>query len=566
MFVLRPRSGWPATLAVALALAALAPGTALSQSPAAGGEVAGSPQGPEPASPGEPSPQQAAAVVFRGQTVFVITEPIGSLTPSERAERTSMALRRLARPFRPDEVRVAESEVGSEILVGNALVSVATDRDAAAAGRSRATIAAQRAESIRLALARAEADFSTHGIVAAAGWALGLTLALALVFWVFRRLRPVVEASLKTAEARLLRSSRLGETEAMRLLHRTGALALRGLMAVVAAGAVVGYVVAVLTILPWTQGGGWRLAQLILSPIVAVLRDAVGWLPNLFYLIAIAALTYYLLTFIRLVFDEIGRGNLRLGAFEPEWAEPTFRLVRILALAVALVMMFPYFPGSGSDAFKGVSLFLGVLVSLSSSAALSNFFAGTVLRYTRSFRVGDRITIGDVEGEVTETRALVTKLRTHKNVEVSIPNSLVIGSTIRNFSVAARQGGVILHTKVSIGYDSPWRQVHALLLLAAERTEGLMREPAPFVHQQELADFYVVYELNAYTRAPERMPRIYAELHHNIQDAFNEHGVQILSPHYESDRDRPTFVPKERWYEAPARRPEEESGAGPSRS
>jgi small-conductance mechanosensitive channel len=221
------------------------------------------------------------------------------------------------------------------------------------------------------------------------------------------------------------------------------------------------------------------------------------------------------------------------------------------------VVAFPYIPGSESSAFKGISIFLGVLFSLGSTSFIANILAGYTLTYRRVFKIGDRVKIADFIGDVVETKLQVTHLHTVKNEEIIVPNSMIVNGHVINYSSLAREKGLILHTSVTIGYDAPWRQVHAMLLMAAEKTPGLLREPAPFVLQKSLGDFYVDYELNVYTDKPLEMAKLYSELHQNIQDFFNEYGVQIMSPAYESDPDRPKFVPKEKWYAPPAKPPDD---------
>jgi len=248
----------------------------------------------------------------------------------------------------------------------------------------------------------------------------------------------------------------------------------------------------------------------------------------------------------------VGQGRLTLAGFYPEWAMPTYRIVWFLTMAFTVVIAYPYLPGSDSPAFRGISLFLGVLFSLGSTSIIANIVAGVILTYMRGFRVGDIVKIGEVTGKVTEVTMLVTRLRTVKNVDVTIPNSVLMGSQVTNYSFAAGEGRLILPTSVTIGYDTPWRQVHAMLLLAAERTRNIPREPAPFVLQTALDDFYVKYELNVYVAAPNRMPTIMSDLHQNIQDAFNEFGVQIMSPHYVLDPKAAKIVEPGDWVRAPA--------------
>ena len=217
-----------------------------------------------------------------------------------------------------------------------------------------------------------------------------------------------------------------------------------------------------------------------------------------------------------------------------------------------MVVAYPYIPGSESQAFKGVSLFLGVIFSLGSSSVISNVIAGYTMTYRRAFRLGDRIAVGEVTGFVTETSVLVTRLRSLKNEEVVLPNSEILGKAVVNYSALARSQGLIVHTTVGIGYETPWRQVEAMLCLAAERTSGLERDPPPFVLQKSLGDFCVVYEINAFTRDAAGLAGLYTVLHRNILDVFNEYGVQIMTPAYEGDPEVPKVVPREQWHLAPA--------------
>jgi small-conductance mechanosensitive channel len=258
------------------------------------------------------------------------------------------------------------------------------------------------------------------------------------------------------------------------------------------------------------------------------------------------------LRLIRLFFDAIERGTVAPHNFDKDWASPTYRLVRIGVVAFAAVIAYPYIPGSNSEAFKGISVFLGVMLSIGSSAFISNTVAGYSLTYRRAFKVGDRVKINDVIGDITEMRLQVTHIRSLKNEEVIVPNSMILNSEVVNYSTAARRGGVILHTTVGIGYETPWRQVEAMLMLAAERTAGILQEPRPFVLQKSLGDFCVIYELNAYCNDAGAMSGLHAALHRNILDVFNEHGVQIMTPAYEADPEQPKIVPKEQWYMAPA--------------
>jgi len=249
-------------------------------------------------------------------------------------------------------------------------------------------------------------------------------------------------------------------------------------------------------------------------------------------------ITRYVLRMLRYFFNQVGEGKVTIAGLDAEVAPITYRLLKILILVFVAVVAYPYIPGSSSPAFKGISIFVGVLFSLGSSSAIANLIAGVGLTYMRSFRVGDVIKVGDSLGVVLERRLYITRLRTYKNHIITIPNNTIFSSHVTNLSQQIRKGdGLILYTSVTIGYDAPWKTVHQLLIDAATRTTHVLKSPPPFVLQTALNDFYVTYELNAYTDAPEIMPWVYGELHENIQDAFNDAGVEIMSPHYTQVRD-----------------------------
>jgi small-conductance mechanosensitive channel len=316
------------------------------------------------------------------------------------------------------------------------------------------------------------------------------------------------------------------------------------------------YVHSVMLFFPWSEPYASQILNFILRPLGTIGGAVLKAIPDLFLVAIIAVLAYYLLKLLQTLFTEIEKGSVTVKGFYPEWAQPTFKICRLLIIFIAAIMAFPYIPGSNSPAFKGISIFIGVLFSLGSTSAISNIMAGYSLIYRRVFKVGDRVKIADFMGDVIEMRLQVTHLRTIKNEEIVVPNSMIASSHVINYSSLASEKGLILHTSVTIGYDTPWRQVHALLLMAAEKTPGLLSDPAPFVLQTSLNDFYVSYELNAYTDTPHTMIQVYSDLHRNIQDAFNEYGVQIMSPSYISDPERPKVVPKDQWYASPAKPPE----------
>lgn len=316
------------------------------------------------------------------------------------------------------------------------------------------------------------------------------------------------------------------------------------------------YLTGVFSIFPQTRGMVTRILDSIFQSLSKGWLGFVDYLPSLLNLIIIVVITYYGLKFIRFIFDEIEKGTITFSGFQAEWAIPTYQLVRFLVIAFALVLAFPYLPGSSSPAFQGVSVFIGLLFSLGSTSVVANIVSGIVLTYTGAFRAGDRVKIADTVGDIIVKGLLITRIRTIKNVEISIPNGMVMGSHIINYSAVSQERGLILHTTVTLGYDVSWRLIHETLIKAAQATKGILPEPKPFVFQTSLDDFYVSYELNAYTDQPNKMAVVYSELHQNIQDYCNEAGIEILSPHYGALRDgNPSTIPADylpKNYQAPS--------------
>ena len=266
-------------------------------------------------------------------------------------------------------------------------------------------------------------------------------------------------------------------------------------------------------------------------------QTVIDYLPNLFTLLVIGLVTRYTLKLLRFFHDGIHSRRIKIAGLHHELTGPTFQLLRFLILALAVVAAYPFLPWADSPVFRGITIFVGFLLSMGSTALVTNIVSGVVLTYTRGMRVGDRVQIGQTVGDVLERTLLVTRIRTIKNVVVTIPNGMVLNNEIINYNAPMLEEGLILHTTVTIGYDVPWRKVHDLLIQAALATTDILQDQQPFVLQTSLDDYYVSYELNAYTQVPERMATIYSELHQNIQDWFNEAGVEIMSPRYTAYRE-----------------------------
>jgi small-conductance mechanosensitive channel len=280
-----------------------------------------------------------------------------------------------------------------------------------------------------------------------------------------------------------------------------------------------------------------NLLNLTLDSVGFVVQQFVDYIPSLLVIIVVLLVVRFILHVLKIVFRGIGNGRIKIPGFYSEWSATSFNLLRMLVYALTLIIIFPYLPGSDSPAFQGLSLFLGLLLSLGSTTAVANVVAGIVLTYTRAFNLGDRVSINDTVGVVVERGMFVTRLENTKNEVISIPNSMTLSSHIINYSDHARGAGLILYTSVTIGYDVPWTKVHELLIGAAMKTDNIETKPEPFVLQKSLDDYSVNYQLNATTRDAVGMPRTHSNMNANILDAFNEAGLEIMSPMFVATRD-----------------------------
>jgi small-conductance mechanosensitive channel len=307
---------------------------------------------------------------------------------------------------------------------------------------------------------------------------------------------------------------------------------------------------------PFTRPWGEALSGFMRTTIRELAEGMLAAIPGLVTVALVIVLTRLAVRVANGLIEAVEQGRLTLPGVFPETAQPTRRLVAGLLWIFAVVVAYPYLPGSGSDAFKGVSVFVGLVLSLGSSGLVNQIMSGFMLTYARVLRVGEFVRIGDVEGSVVYSGPLVLKILTRRNEEVTLPNAVAAGSTITNYSRLAT-AGVFARTSVTIGYDTPWRQVQALLLDAASRTPGVRAEPPPSVVRAGLSDFAVEHALLVALERPEERVRVLSDLHGHILDVFNEQGVQIMTPHYEGDPDAAKVVPRDRWFTPPAKAPSE---------
>jgi small-conductance mechanosensitive channel len=362
------------------------------------------------------------------------------------------------------------------------------------------------------------------------GMLLGLRRVFPQVYRMIRRSQQQRRLSLRLYRITLLSTKQVG-----RLLF----FATKLTQSVITGGVLLSYVLLVLSLYPLTRRFARTIFLYTQAALIQVGEAFIGYLPNLFIIAFIIIATGYGLRVIKPIFKGLEEERIKIAGFYPEWASPTYRLAEIFILTIAGVLCFPYLPGFGSEAFQGLSLFLGVLVSLGSTTAIANAVSGVILIYTRAFRLGDYIRVGDMKGEVADKSLLVTQLRTPNNVIVTIPNASLIANNIENYSLSNRDSNrpVILTTTITLGYDVPWALIYDTLTAAARATNHVLPDPPPTVHQTGLGDFSVSYELRFCTAVPHLEIEIHSHLHQNIQDHCNAADIEILSPTYSAIRD-----------------------------
>lgn len=488
----------------------------------------------------------SAPVYIDGKEVVRIYGPLGSFAAKDRASAIEGRIIALAKQGFSGKVgiRAIPSENATAVFAGPVIVLGVTEMDAQTAGVSRDELAKRYAKAVQAAIEGYRADHTWRSLLLATGEAVVVWTLFFLTAWVLlRSSKWLGNRSEKWVQ-------RFFENRDVRGLHSLLWERSRSLLMSLLRFAITLLLISEFSfalsftfgLFPQTAGVSTTLLDYLKSVFGGVGLAILHYLPSGGFVLIVCILTHYVLKALKFWAQAIERGDLPIKGLHPEMVKPTYQLMRFVVAIFALVIAFPYLPGGQSEAFKGVSIFLGVLLSLGSSSAVSNVLAGLVLTYMRPFRAGDRVKIADTVGDVLEKNLLVTRVRTIKNVEVVIPNAPILGSQILNYSALARNAGLILNTTVTIGYDAPWRLVHQLLIRAALNTEGVLAEPAPFVFQTSLNDFHISYEINAYTNQANEMQTIYSNLHQCIQDSFNEAGVEIMSPTFYALRDGNTVT------------------------
>lgn len=484
---------------------------------------------------------QGVPVIVDDDTLFYFYAKRGGHTPQQRAENVANDITALGKRFnlKPDSLYIESSDIVTDVMYDNKVIVSFTDQDGLWEGCTRDQLAADKRLVI---LEKLKVMKEEHGFLQLCKRVAYFVLVLVgqfLLFWgtnwLFRRVKVRI---VKLRNTRLkpfsIQDYELLDThKQVKLLIFLASLVRYAFMLL----QLLLSVPLLFSIFPQTKNLAFQLFSYIWNPVKSILVGIVSYIPNLFTIFVICLAIRYLVRLFRYLAGEVQSERLKLRGFYPDWAIPTYHIIRFLLYAFMIAMIYPYLPGSNSGVFQGISVFVGLIVSLGSSTVIGNIIAGLVITYMRPFKIGDRIKLNDTTGNVIEKTPLVTRIRTPKNEVVTIPNSFVMSSHTVNFSQSAREYGLIIHSEVSIGYDVPWRKVNKLLIEAALNTPGVVDDPRPFILSTSLNDWYPVYQVNAYIKDADKLAQIYSDLHQSIQDRFNEEGIEIMSPHYMAVRD-----------------------------
>lgn len=485
----------------------------------------------------------AATVHFGENALFEIEEGIGSFSAEDRAAVLERRLLLLADAAElPRELKAVPYPGGVDMLADGQILFSVSDEEAAHAGILRGELAAKRWTAMRRSVLEYREARSEQSVWVRSAIVATATLLLYAALRVLLSGRPRLEKRLQEQQRSMAQLPKDLQGFVKRQTNAIGRIALRPAYWLLLWSLAAMYAVLLLRLFPRSIPYAEKMLDYVVQPAQKIAVGIADYLPNLVTIALLLLLSRYTLKAVRYIAEQLQAKEIVIDGFDAEWGKPTYNIVRFLLLALTLIAVFPYLPAAESPVFQGISVFIGLLISLGSSSVVSNVFSGFILVYTRAYRIGDQIMVGSHFGRVVERSVLATRLLTPKNETVTLPNATMLSSNIINYSAQAETDGLILHTEVTIGYAVPWRQVHALLAEAAANTEGVLTMPKPFVLQTALSDFYVKYELNAFTRAADQIPLMYSRLHQNIQDAFQQAGIEIMSPHYAAWRNGETTV------------------------
>lgn len=484
---------------------------------------------------------QVAPVVYKGDTLFFLSQGVNEYPVAFRAKQVSARYSEITDAFDSDSDSLYLKNEGAttRIFYNKELALLLTDRDAEANYTTRKELANKQIDFLyEIIEGNKVLELTTKQWLIRIGYftlaLAALVLALKLIGWLFKKLNAYLSKFDRTF---LKRRKNLLKYFIPKNTANIFVFISNLFKYIIIFLLLVTYLPFVFSFFPQTEGLVATFYGYIETPVKFVFHGVVNFLPSLVFILVILIFTRYIIRVMKDIVDDIEDEKLVIQGFPKDWAGMTQKIFSLAIYALALVMIYPHLPGSASPAFKGVSIFIGALLSFGSTSAVSNIVAGVVITYMRAFQIGDRIKIQNTVGDVIEKTLLVTRIRTPKNEDVTIPNANIINNHMINYTANTRKNGLVLNTTVTIGYDVPWRIVEGLLIQAAEKSLNVEKEPKPFVLKTSLDDNYVSYQLNAYTKDAQRIPRSYSSIHENILEEFNKAGIEILSPSYVAARD-----------------------------
>jgi len=495
-------------------------------------------------------------LTIANRRIFTLRGEIAGATPAERVGTIQDVFPRIIDRGGPLAVTTRELPEGIAVMVdGHFLFRVLHLDVNPETGETTRAVADQAVRNLETALAEIRESRDSRAMLSAVGYSLLATVVVVGLLWLLRRGYARLAGSMREfVQRRFVRlTPGWGSHVAGRMgLAELSTMPLRLAAWLVALLLLYEWAALVLGLFPYTRPWGEALFDNLADALGRFGARILEALPGLLFVLLIFLVTRFIVRVVRVFFEGVQTGRVRVAWVDDATAPPTGRLLTVIIWLFALVAAYPYLPGSGSEAFKGIGVFVGLMLSIGASGIVNQAVSGLMLMYTRALRPGEFVQIGEVEGTVRTVGFLTTRIETLRHEEINIPNAVIAGSVTRNYSRLAGDGGIRVATKVTIGYDVPWRQVQAMLQVAAERSAAVSRDPPPRVLQTALQDFYVEYTLLVSVMDPALKFVTLDELHGHIQDVFNEHGVQIMSPNYEADPAQPKVVPRERWFEPPA--------------
>ena len=495
---------------------------------------------------------ESSLLIIAGHPVAVFRATVFNYGPAERAAKIEERIKTICRKDVWGPVTTSRRAEGIVFFIGGHMAFLLANGDVdTSAGEHMDQVTAMVQRNLETALVDEKLFHSWPYLIKEALWALGGTLLLIFFLfgghWTMRSFSRLME----DFEAKIVAGINL---RGYRLLDHL-VMFTRSFMRLVAAcvvlAATFGWFTFILHCMPSTRHWGIGINIYLINSLKMLGVTILKAIPNLIVVMLIFIVISFLVRFVRIFFRGVAERSIHIGGLVPELARPTSNIAAIMLWLLALIMAYPYLPGSSSDAFKGITIFAGVIISLGSANIFAQLMAGITLMYSRAFKADDSIQVGEIVGRVLSVGYLSTRIRTVKDEEINIPNAILLSTSSKNLTNSLTENGLLVQVKVGIGYNAPWRTVHRLLIDAAKKTEGISTREEPYVLQLELGDYYVHYELNARLSRLEGRRLVLSRLLAQIQDEFNLAGVQIMSPHYHSDPSAPVVIPPEQWGDSP---------------